>query len=1397
MPAPPAAGSIDAQEKADGTRALRTFPRLGGVRVIAVAPGESVPAAIARLRATGRYAFVEPDYMRRPLTAPNDPGFPNQWGLSNDGSQGGIAGADIHAEGGWSIRTDASSVIVAMIDSGALTTHEDLAANLWTNPSPGTTASYASLSQSTGAADSVSETDSLNGLDAVDGSGPPTDTVGHGTLTSGVVGAVANNAKGVAGVAWKTQLMELRFIGSEQGGSISDELPCIEYAIAHSAKVVNASYGDTNYSQAEMTAIYNAGQAGIIFVCAAGNDGDNIDVSPFFPADYPLDNLVTVGSSGNRDLPSFFSNHASGSVELFAPGEGIYSTDMANNSSYAYANGTSLAAPFVTGAAALLRAQFPSDSYRQTINRLLNGVDRVGALAGQALTGGRLDLAASLSSAPNTAPNGSFATRYVLVGDDPYVRANNVDTPLALEAGAPPLASGSGHALWWQWTAPADAAVEIDTSGTGEGMLPGGSTIATGLAVYTGSSLASLSLVAGNNGAGTEPPIGGGAAVPYSKVQFHAAAGTVYQINVQGLAGASGQVILAVNTTPDNDSFSSALPLAGASVSVMGVNVNASRQAGEPVILGSGGGHSLWYSWTAPSGGTVQVSGYAYDLVPKVAVYSGTSLTNLQQLASAQGSAASGTYATASGCLCTFTASAGATYMIAVDGATSGDVGAFTLTVDDSLWQAQTGDSVTCTPAAGPDGTIYVGSEDKALYAFNPDGSQKWKLAESSAFDTSSAAVGADGTLYAANVGGQLFAVGPSGAVNWTYAIPGLAGASTTGNSISASPAIAPDGTVYVHSTDGNLYAVAPAGVQKWAAPVPGFSYAAPTLAPDGTIYVATDGGLVVAVNPDGSQKWQFTSPVAGEPFYTAAPVDSSGNLYVASLSGNVYSLTGAGRLRWTFSVGNSVSSAPALANGSVYFGGYDGFLYALSASDGSLRWKYAMGGQVRASAPAVDANGTVYVGSYDHNVYAVSPSGTLVRTYATSDSVRSSPLLSGGSLYFGSNDHKLYAFAVGVPQAAGDWPMYQFGPQRQGRRVSAAPAIATQPASTTVAAGSPFTLSVAATGLGTLAYQWYLDGAVIVGATGSSYAVSSASASDAGVYTVTVTDPSGTLTSAGASVTVLSGAAAASRLANHSARAAVGQGAGVLIAGFVIAGPAGKSVVLRGVGPALSAAPFNVAGTLALPELTLTNSATGQTIASGQSWGGSAALAAEFKQVGAFALAPGSADAAVAETLPAGSYTSVVSGVGSDTGVALAEIYDADPAGSASTLLNISARAQVGTGGAILIAGFVIEGTQPMRVLLRGIGPTLGTSFGVSGALALPQIQLFDASGSMIGSNAGWGSNSELPSASSAAGAFPLPTGSADAAMIQTLNPGSYTLQLSGQGTSTGVGLVEVYALP
>jgi hypothetical protein len=247
--------------------------------------------------------------------------------------------------------------------------------------------------------------------------------------------------------------------------------------------------------------------------------------------------------------------------------------------------------------------------------------------------------------------------------------------------------------------------------------------------------------------------------------------------------------------------------------------------------------------------------------------------------------------------------------------------------------------------------------------------------------------------------------------------------------------------------------------------------------------------------------------------------------------------------------------------------------------------------------------------------------------------------------------------------------------------------------------------------------------------------------------------------------------------------------------------------VLVRASGPAIAAAPFDVPGTLADPTLQLDMLAgSGSTpVASDTGWDGSAAIAAAASSVGAFPWNdPSSADSAIVASLPAGAYTAEVSGASGDSGVALAEVYDATAADSSSAssprLINLSARVEVGTGGNVLIAGFVIGGSAARTVLVRASGPAIAAApFDVPGTLPDPQLTIVNSgTGAAIGTNSAWGGDPEISSAAASVGAFAWnDPASLDSAILVTLPPGNYTASVAGASGDTGVALVEVYAVP
>jgi hypothetical protein len=274
--------------------------------------------------------------------------------------------------------------------------------------------------------------------------------------------------------------------------------------------------------------------------------------------------------------------------------------------------------------------------------------------------------------------------------------------------------------------------------------------------------------------------------------------------------------------------------------------------------------------------------------------------------------------------------------------------------------------------------------------------------------------------------------------------------------------------------------------------------------------------------------------------------------------------------------------------------------------------------------------------------------------------------------------------------------------------------------------------------------------------------------------------------------------------LSNLSTRAPVGTGANIMIAGFSVGGTASKQLLIRADGPALAG--LGLTGAIAATQLNVFGTGSGTVpIDTNTGWSANSTNAAQVtaadSQVGAFPLAAGSSDSALVSVFPPGAYTAQVSGVGSDTGVGLVEIYDMDTATpfTSKKLVNVSTRANVGTGQSVAIAGFTITGTAPKRLLIRGAGPGL-VAMGVTGALSTPHLQLMNKAGNLIRENYSWqlGNGTALvDAAESATGAFTYATGSADSAILIVLPPGTYTAELSGSSAATGVAIVEVYEVP
>jgi Tol biopolymer transport system component/subtilisin family serine protease len=359
------------------------FEIVEGLRVAKVNPADT-SNAIEALRARPDVVYAEPNFIRRATATPNDPRYGEMWGLNNTGQPStfggnpGSAGNDIRAEQAWNITTGNRSVVVGVIDTGIDINHEDLHDNIWTNP--GEVAGNGIDDDGNGFVDDIHGWDFAHNdatvFDYTEPTFPPSasytgDLDDHGTHVAGTIGAAGNNATGVVGVNWQVSLMSLKFLTEDGTGSSADLLNAFAYAKAMrqlwessggtkgaNIRVLNNSYGGDNFSQAELDAIRALSDAGILFVVAAGNEGTFNDLFPVYPSNYISPNLISVAASGGGGARAFFSNWGEATVNVTAPGEFILSTTPKNT--YKFANGTSMAAPHVSGSAALVCALSPS-----------------------------------------------------------------------------------------------------------------------------------------------------------------------------------------------------------------------------------------------------------------------------------------------------------------------------------------------------------------------------------------------------------------------------------------------------------------------------------------------------------------------------------------------------------------------------------------------------------------------------------------------------------------------------------------------------------------------------------------------------------------------------------------------------------------------------------------------------------------------------------------------------------------------------------------------------------------------------------------------------------------------------------------------------------------------------
>jgi subtilisin family serine protease len=368
-------------------------------------PSGKVEETISAYSNDPRFEYIEPDYIITlddpqktsptqenlatitPQTVtPNDPGYPLLWGLNK-----------IDAPEAWDIQTGNLNTVIGVLDTGVDYNHPDLMDNIWTNP--GEIAGDGIDNDNNGYIDDV------RGWDFAYNDNDPMDVQGHGTHVSGTIAATGNNSVGVIGVAWKAKIMPLKFLNDGGSGSISDAILALNYATANGVKITNNSWGGGGYYQSLYDAINTAGQQGTLFIAWAGSGGNNNDITPFYPASYDLPNIISVTSTSPTDGLSTFANYGPTSVDLGAPGEGIYSTTPGGN--YASYYGASMAPPYVSGGAALVWSQNPTWTAQQVKDKLLDTSEPIPALSGITVSGRRLNLHTVLVQGGST-PNDNF-----------------------------------------------------------------------------------------------------------------------------------------------------------------------------------------------------------------------------------------------------------------------------------------------------------------------------------------------------------------------------------------------------------------------------------------------------------------------------------------------------------------------------------------------------------------------------------------------------------------------------------------------------------------------------------------------------------------------------------------------------------------------------------------------------------------------------------------------------------------------------------------------------------------------------------------------------------------------------------------------------------------------------
>ena len=536
---------------------------------------------IETLKASGLFEYVEPDRYLELRSMPEDPDFSNGslWGLRNTI---GLPGVDVGANDAWRLTSGSSNVVVAVIDSGIEVQHPDLVANLWRNPReiPGNQIDD----------DGNGYVDDVHGIDLVastKGVALTKDEDGHGTHVSGTIAATANNI-GVVGLAYNSRLMGIRILDGEgKGGAISSLIKGLEYALANGARVINASFGGPGYSQAAFDAYSALGDAGVIVVCAAGNETQNTDLVPNYPSNYRLGNIISVASVNLFGELSDFSNYGLDSVDLGAPGEDIKSTDL--RSTYSFRGGTSMAAPHVAAVAALVISRYPNIGIHELRQRLIQSTVPIPSLAGKVKTGGIINAYRALALNPDGYPE------FTLRPSKGHFVAGRITTVEVLASDVTPLPTGE-----MELVVAASSPVILKDDG-----LPPDRLAADG--VYAG------------------------------KVTPQAFGNQQAVLRLQHQERRwERQISVLVEKPAENDYFSNRLSLVPDASEIDGSTFGASVESFEPELQGRSDAATVWYRFTPATSETNIIIVKGADFEPHLRIYSGAAISGLKVLANGE-----------------------------------------------------------------------------------------------------------------------------------------------------------------------------------------------------------------------------------------------------------------------------------------------------------------------------------------------------------------------------------------------------------------------------------------------------------------------------------------------------------------------------------------------------------------------------------------------------------------------------------------------------------------------------------------------------------------------------------------------------------------------------------------